>query len=99
MQVNVSADSVCPALSNVLLVSTGLGTAGLGLGFGLRHVGLGLGPAGLGLGLSTVGLGLGLGLVRPGIDNITALKLYNCLRTKSESESAEVAFASVVTFY
>jgi hypothetical protein len=40
---NMSADLVCPALNNVLLVSTGLGTAGLGLGLGLRHVGLGLG--------------------------------------------------------
>jgi hypothetical protein len=50
---NVSADLVCTAVNNVLLVSTGLCTAGLGLG----HVGLGLG-----LGLGTVGLGLGLGL-------------------------------------
>jgi hypothetical protein len=35
---NVSADLVCPALNNVLLVSTGLGTAGLGLGLGLPEV-------------------------------------------------------------
>jgi hypothetical protein len=50
---NVSADLVYPALNNVLLVSTGLGTAGLGLGLGLGHVG-----HGLGLGVGTVGLGL-----------------------------------------
>jgi hypothetical protein len=31
---NVSAELVCTALNNVLLVSTGLGTAGLGLGLG-----------------------------------------------------------------
>jgi hypothetical protein len=31
----MSAVLVCPALNNVLLVSTGLGTAGLGLGLGL----------------------------------------------------------------
>jgi hypothetical protein len=47
-------------LNNVLLVSTGLGTAGLGLGI-----------AGLGLGLGTEGLDLGLGLGQPGLDNIT----------------------------
>jgi hypothetical protein len=40
---------VCPALNNALLVSTGLGTAGLGLG-------IGFGPAGLGLGLGRPGL-------------------------------------------
>jgi hypothetical protein len=79
---NVSADLVCTALNNLLLlVSTGLGTAGLGLGLGLGHVGLGLGlgvgPAGHGLGLGTVGLGLGLGLGRPGnIDNICYLKIF-----------------------
>jgi hypothetical protein len=41
----------------LLLVSTGLGTAGLSLG--------------LDLGLGTFGLGLNLGLGRPGLDNIT----------------------------
>jgi hypothetical protein len=40
---NVSADLVCPALHNVLLVSTGLGTAGLGLGLGTVGLGLDLG--------------------------------------------------------
>jgi hypothetical protein len=51
-------DLVYPALNNVLLVLTGLGTAGLGLV--------------LGFGLGTVGLCLDLGLGRPGLDNITA---------------------------
>jgi hypothetical protein len=63
---NISADLVCLAFNNVLLVSTGLGTAGLGLG-------LDLGPAGLGLGLGLGTVGLGLGLGRPGLDNITAV--------------------------
>jgi hypothetical protein len=82
---NMSADLVCPALNNVLLVSTGRGTAGLGLGLGFGHVGLGLGPAGLGigLGLSTVGLGLGLGLGRPGLDNITVPRYHGPVRSRT----------------
>jgi hypothetical protein len=40
---NVSADLVYPALNNVLSVSTGLGTAGLGLGLGTVGLGLDLG--------------------------------------------------------
>jgi hypothetical protein len=43
---NISADLVCPSLYNVLLVSTGLGTAGLSLGLGLG-LDLGLGRPGL----------------------------------------------------
>jgi hypothetical protein len=44
---HVSADLVFPALNNVLLASTGIGTAGLGLGLGLGHVDFGLGRPGL----------------------------------------------------
>jgi hypothetical protein len=62
---HVSADLVGSALNNVLLVSTGLGTAGLSLG----HVG-----HGLGLGLGTVGLGPGL-IVSADPDLITSLAL------------------------
>jgi hypothetical protein len=53
------------------LVSTGLCTAGLGIGLDLGPAGLGLG-----LGLDTVclGLGLDLGLGRPGLDNIICHK-------------------------
>jgi hypothetical protein len=44
---SLRADLVCPALNTVFLVSTGLGTAGLGLGLGTVGLGLGLGRPGL----------------------------------------------------
>jgi hypothetical protein len=62
---NVSADLACTALNNVLLVSTGLGTAGLGLG--------------LGLGLDRPGLDNITGIcASAAIVHIQNLSAYNC---------------------
>jgi hypothetical protein len=74
---NISADLVCPALNNVLLVSTGLGTAGLGLGRG--HVGLDL------------GLGLGRpGLDNMNALKLLTLRRRQCLRRSPRAHATAI---------